>query len=164
MHLHFLPLTVSIPSETRGQLQFAHHLEGVQFLLDLLGEHGRQPIARSNFAATVVLLARPGVVVHETGIESGVALHRSLRCARRALRVLAKPQGRDKVVLASNRHRPASFVAKDLIVRRAGCAGVGRVRHVSSAGHVKSVNLVVRRLGRWRRCPTTIFCVKRSAA
>lgn len=49
------------------------HLERVQFLFNLLSEHGRQAVASCNLTPPIVLSTRPGIMELYTGAEADIA-------------------------------------------------------------------------------------------
>jgi len=60
-----LPSPVAIVSNLCGKYDrvgLTYHLEGIQLLLDLLCQNGRQAIAGSNVTSAIILRAAPGVV------------------------------------------------------------------------------------------------------
>ena len=64
-----------------------YHLESIQLLLDLLSKEGRQAIACSNFASSVILTRWPGVVELDTRAEADVPGCEAPRRAWQALRI-----------------------------------------------------------------------------
>lgn len=128
----------------------AHHLEGVQLLLDLLSQHRRQAVARSNFAATVVLLARPRLEEDNSGAKGGISL-RPLGCDGCAFSVLAEPESRHKIIFAAYRDSSSPPVSVQLLVRRARRAGAGRIGDGRDAGNIKRGALGLGGPRRWAR-------------
>ena len=64
-----------------------YHLESIQLLLDLLSKEGRQAVARSNFASSIILGWWPGVVELYTRAEADVPGREAPRRAWQALRI-----------------------------------------------------------------------------
>jgi len=145
MHLHFLQRALVNKSHGTVRVRVrTHHLEGVELFLDLLGEHGREAVARSNLAPTVVLAAGPCIVKHDPRAERCVALV-SLWSARSTLRILPEPQGRHKVVFIANSNRACPAVTLGLVVGGAGYARHGRLGHLRGQIEGRSAALLFRR-------------------
>lgn len=110
---------ISISEEHRRSQHGTYHFECVELFLDLLSQHRREAIARSNISTTIVFSTRPRVVEDDTRAEGCTTSVVSLRGARGALGVLTKPQGGHKVVLVADIDRVCSAVALSLVVRSA---------------------------------------------
>lgn len=79
-----------------------YHFEGIELLLDLLGQHWCQAVAGSDLAPTVILLAGPSIVKNDSWREGSIALRAALRCDRCTLSVLTQSEGRHKIILVTN--------------------------------------------------------------
>ncbi len=82
--LHFL-LFFRQQTTSPGCGRKTYHFEGVELLLDLLGQHWRQPIASRNIASAVVIVAAPGIMKLDSWIEAdvpGTAMGRAWQAPR----------------------------------------------------------------------------------
>jgi hypothetical protein len=102
----------------------SYHFKGIQFLLDLLRQHGSKTIGRSSLATTVILLTRPGVVENDAGAEGSATFDGTARRTRSALSVLSQPEGSNKVVFVAHGNGACAFVSLWLINRGAWSTGV----------------------------------------
>lgn len=100
MHFHFLFNICQLSIHPSSSLS-TYHFEIVELLLDLLSQHGCEPVAGRDLSTPIVLLARPSIVEHDSGGESGVPLGTAVGRAGVALRVMSKPQSANKVVFVS---------------------------------------------------------------
>lgn len=99
MNFHFLHIVLADDVLSLHKRQ-SYHLEGVELLLDLLRKQRSQSIARGNFTAAVVLLARPGVMKDYARRECRIALGRW--GVGGALAVLSESQSRHEIVFTAN--------------------------------------------------------------
>jgi hypothetical protein len=80
VYLHFL-LPVSDLRRNYPNV-LAYHLEGVELFLDLLGEHGCEPIAGGDIPTAIVLRAGPSIV--ELNPRAKANVPGTLRCTGKA--------------------------------------------------------------------------------
>lgn len=105
----------------------AYHLECVQFLFDLLSQHGCQSIARGNVPSPVILEASPGIVQlygrTKTDVTSGEAARRAWHALGATVGILG--QG-EEIIFAFNCDRicpsmPQSWLFFSRCARDGGC-------------------------------------------
>lgn len=124
-----VPTVSTMSRVTTHRQATTYHLEIVQFLLDLLSEHGCQAVAGRQLGPTVILLPGPCVVKHQSRAERSVPLRLSRGRARCTLRVLTEPESRHEVVLVANSNRRIGPLVSRFVVGRARSTRHGRVRH-----------------------------------
>ena len=74
-----LPFPAHVSHLTASANVVAHHLQGVEFFLDLLSQHRRQAVAGRNLTTSVVFPTWPGVMKLESGAERYVS-NKGLGC------------------------------------------------------------------------------------
>ena len=121
-------------------LLLAHHLKSIQFLLNLLCEHGSEPIARSNLPAAVVVRSRPGIVELYTRAKGNV------------LRTVWSVRKASGVIVAYTRGTAEIIFSIDLNVQRPGmiviwCAWRAGLRSVKLVGDIAGFHERLRDLG-----------------
>lgn len=127
-----------------------YHLEAVQFLLDLLSQHGRETVASGDFSTSVIFLRWPCIVKYNARTKRSIAFaDNSLGCSRSTLCILAKSQCGHEVVLVADGDRISAFVTLGLVVRCAGCARAWRIGNVGNHWQLERGTLDV--LSPWRR-------------
>jgi hypothetical protein len=114
MYLHFLR-SVS-ESQFDKELLGVYHLEGVEFLLDLLSKHWRQTVARCDLAPSIIFAAWPSIVELNAGTEGSITFGSTRWSIRDTLRVAAEFQSRHEVVLATNCYGIRPLVSMRIII------------------------------------------------
>jgi hypothetical protein len=114
MHLHFLH-SVS-ESQFNEELFDAYHLEGVEFLLDLLSEHWRQTVACCNLASSIIFAAWPSIMKLNARAEGSITFDSTRWSIWDTLRVAAELQRRHEVVLPTNGNRICPLVSMRVII------------------------------------------------
>ena len=89
-----------------------YHFESVKFLLDLLGEHGREAIASCNFAPSVILTAWPSIMELNAWAEANITSSNAAWGPRQAFRFSAcKSSKRHEIVFTLNSNGVCSTVS-----------------------------------------------------
>ena len=102
-----------------------HHLESVQFLLDLLGQERGELVAGGNLTTTIVLAAGPGVVKLELRAERDGLFGAVTGCGRSAIRRAESTAWQRKVLVNSHRVGAAVSRTRRLVGSTAGTRARG---------------------------------------